>query len=559
MPRIDKKIFGLNKSNLERIVGKKYIKGLSNFALVMVAFEEIARDFQKAEPDTFDEQMKIAHNVVGKIREDKYEELAEEYLDASNKSEIERDMNYLLEIAMNEEGDQEAKFATIRQKHGIRLGSEQPLEVSYKPGVDSSSEMPQMESDEEGESIHLHDVDSSSEMPQMESDEEGKSDSDSIHLSALPTSENKEESSLHLSDVPSSGLGDSESSEENPDRYLKIAILKAEYNLLLDSYKDDGSNANKKYIEGEMRNAIRKLKRWNSEKNWMYIKVLKNLTHIKTTDRENKIIERLGGEYEFPSKEKVISKKGKKDCKPYQHRNEKGRCVNIPCEEGEIRDRKTHLCRPKGKRGGKIKKKSEHYEEEIEKAVKEVKKCPKKYQHRNEKGKCVDKPCNGNKVRDKETHNCRPSKRKKKKVKGETKGETKKKGGKKCPKKYQYRNEKGKCVDKPCNGNKVRDKETHNCRPSKRKKVKEEIKKKGGKKCPKKYQHGNEKGKCVDKPCNGNKVRDKETHNCRPSKRKKKDKKSKDESEQQSYSYDSNEEYEDAPFYAPPVRATYTA
>lgn len=50
------------------------------------------------------------------------------------------------------------------------------------------------------------------------------------------------------------------------------------------------------------------------------------------------------------SRKRRSSSKAKVQCKSYQVRNSNGRCVNKPCKNGKIRDRKTKKCRKKKSR-----------------------------------------------------------------------------------------------------------------------------------------------------------------------------------------------------------------
>lgn len=50
------------------------------------------------------------------------------------------------------------------------------------------------------------------------------------------------------------------------------------------------------------------------------------------------------------SRRRRSSSKAKVQCKSYQVRNSRGRCVNKPCKNGKIRDRKTKKCRNKKSR-----------------------------------------------------------------------------------------------------------------------------------------------------------------------------------------------------------------
>jgi hypothetical protein len=99
-----------------------------------------------------------------------------------------------------------------------------------------------------------------------------------------------------------------------------------------------------------------------------------------------------------PSKK---SRRSQEPCKSYQTRNERGRCVNKPCKDGEIRDRVTKECRSK-KGALKSSRKS--------RSIRKSRVDCKSYQTRNERGRCVNKPCKDGKIRDKVTNKCRKKK-----------------------------------------------------------------------------------------------------------------------------------------------------
>ena len=318
------------------------------------------------------------------------------------------------------------------------------------------------------------------------------------------------------------------------------------------------------------------------------------------------------------------SKKSSKDCpKPYQYKNDKGRCVNKPCAEGEVRDKTTKECREKKSSSPRRRRSSTKTSKVSRKRRSSTKtskvsrrtvstKCPKSYQHKNDKGRCVNKPCNEGKVRDKITKKCRSSSPKRRVSAKTSKASRRRKPSKrvsspktskasrrrksskrvsspktskvsrkrrrssKCPKSYQYKNDKGRCVNKPCAEGEVRDKTTKECREkksspkrrhssSKRIKVsrrrtnsvknfgkdmskndyideiikitgsKKDVYSNWGKKqlkqrlealqeeyvdpdptgCPKSYQYKNDKGRCVNRPCPFGYIRDKTTKKCK--------------------------------------------
>jgi hypothetical protein len=293
------------------------------------------------------------------------------------------------------------------------------------------------------------------------------------------------------------------------------------------------------------------------------------------------------------------SKKSSKHCpKPYQYKNDKGRCVNKPCDEGEVRDKTTKECREKKSSSPKRRRSSTKTSKVSRKRRSSTKrskvsrrrvstKCPKSYQHKNDKGRCVNKPCNEGKVRDKITKKCRrvsaktskASRRRKpsKRVSKTSKVSRKRRSSSKCPKSYQYKNDKGRCVNKPCAEGEVRDKTTKECRekksssPKRRRSsakkskvsrrrrnsvknfgkdmsksdyINEIVKITGSKRfvysnwskkqlkqrlealqeeyvdpdptgCPKSYQYKNDKGRCVNRPCPFGYIRDKTTKKCK--------------------------------------------
>ena len=131
--------------------------------------------------------------------------------------------------------------------------------------------------------------------------------------------------------------------------------------------------------------------------------------------------------FSTPTKKKSTSKsrskstsksrsKSRSTCKSYQTRNEKGRCVNKPCKDGQIRDRVTKECRSK-----------KTHSIRVSRSRKKSAVSCKSYQTRNEKGRCVNKPCKDGQIRDRVTKECRKKKESLDKLKHKSTKKSKKK------------------------------------------------------------------------------------------------------------------------------------